>query len=139
MHAKYDMITKEDLAERLRQPGTRPVIIDLRPNYAASDEMIPHAVHHDPENVERWRNDYDRRTEMVLYCASPGEKVSREAARRLKHNRFEAVKVLSGGWFTWKTADHPTQKKAAKKKPSVRVVVGAVSCVSDPAAHLAFH
>ncbi|MBN2032716.1 MAG: rhodanese-like domain-containing protein [Deltaproteobacteria bacterium] len=45
------------------------VIIDARPveQWKYSDQMIPHAVHEDPLNVESWAHKYRKDQTLIIY------------------------------------------------------------------------
>jgi hypothetical protein len=52
--------------------GDRNVaIIDARPveQWKYSDQIIPHAVHEDPMNVDSWVHKYAKDKTLIIYCA----------------------------------------------------------------------
>lgn len=62
-------MSKEELKAGLGSPGL--VVIDVRrgADWERSPLKIAGAVREDPEAVEEWAGKYDRRMELVLYCA----------------------------------------------------------------------
>jgi rhodanese-related sulfurtransferase len=108
-------ITKEELAKHLEDGSL--VVIDVRINWDASQRKIKNAVRQDPHAVDDWKDHYDRSQPIVLYCSSPRDQTSREVAGRLQAAGFEHVRVLTGGWFVWKTAGLATQRRLKEPLP----------------------
>jgi rhodanese-related sulfurtransferase len=108
-------VAKEDLAGLLEDPRLK--LIDVRLNWETSQTKIKHAVHEDPHDVAAWASTYDRAAPIVLYCSSPEQKTSREAARELLNQGFKNVKVLRGGWSVWHAAGLPVQNRLKAPTP----------------------
>ena len=108
-------ITKEDLTSRLEDPQL--FIIDLRSNWENSTLKIRRARRETPEDTNSWLADYPKKSEIVLYCSSPGEKDSLRIAEILSAAGFENVSVLSGGWAVWETAGLPMEKRISDPLP----------------------
>lgn len=108
-------ISKEELKKRLSEPDL--TIIDLRLNYDQSRATIPHAKRENPQAVDSWARNYDKTNPMVLYCSSPTEQTSAEAADRLIELGFSQVFVLNGGWLVWQSADFPVHDKSTDSRP----------------------
>jgi rhodanese-related sulfurtransferase len=49
--------------------------------------------------------DVPRDREVVTYCACPNDESSIRAAQLLTESGFKRVRVLKGGWVTWKRAN----------------------------------
>jgi rhodanese-related sulfurtransferase len=49
--------------------------------------------------------DVPRNSEVVTYCACPNDESSIRAAQVLLESGFTRVRVLKGGWVTWKKAN----------------------------------
>ena len=66
---KIPVITKEDLKERLDNPGL--IIIDVRVErgWQSSDRKIKGAVWEDPDDVSAWAGRYSKDKNLVLYCS----------------------------------------------------------------------
>jgi Rhodanese-like domain len=60
-------ITKEQLKEMLGKPDV--LVFDCRPQeqWKYSDQIIPGAIHEDPEAVQSWANKYDKNKKIVIY------------------------------------------------------------------------
>jgi rhodanese-related sulfurtransferase len=99
-------------AEELKAKITRnePVaIIDVRATTGLSDadNKIKGAVH---VKLRRLKSrlmmpplkDVPRDREIVTYCACPNDEASIRAAEVLQAAGFSRVRVLKGGWVTWK-------------------------------------
>jgi rhodanese-related sulfurtransferase len=112
-------IDKETLAERIGEKNL--TIIDVRANWAASEQKIPGAVHESVDRVSDWSGRYDPSQPTVVYCSAPKEADSRTAAEALAEAGFEDVSVLSGGWWVWKTTGLPTERR--EKQPLPKGVV----------------
>jgi rhodanese-related sulfurtransferase len=49
--------------------------------------------------------DVSRDREVVTYCACPNDEAGIRAAQMLLESGFKRVRVLKGGWVTWKRAN----------------------------------
>jgi len=115
VRATVETITKEELSKALG--NDRPVLIDLRLNWAAGSLKIKTAVHEEAEDVDNWASRYASDQMIVLYCSTPAEKTSRATAQKLLQKGFSRVKVLRGGWVMWQTSDLPVQRKDKAPTP----------------------
>jgi rhodanese-related sulfurtransferase len=108
-------MSKDELKQRLTESDL--TIIDLRLNYDQSSLTIPHAKRENPQNVDSWAGGYDSTKPMILYCSSPNEKTSAEAAARLIELGFSKVCVLKGGWVVWQSSNFPVHDKLTDSRP----------------------
>lgn len=122
MAEQIQRISKEELAGRLDSDDLQ--IIDVRLNWKHSQQKIKTAGYRDPNAVSEWARDYDRNQKLVLYCSSPREETSEAVARQLLQEGFSDVRVLRGGWYVWKDAGLPVQRK--EKEPIPGTFVGGV-------------
>jgi rhodanese-related sulfurtransferase len=53
--------------------------------------------------------DVPRDQEVVTYCACPNDESSIRAAQMLLESGFKRVRVLKGGWVTWKKSNGPVE------------------------------
>ena len=60
-------ITKKEVRERLDRPEV--VIIDVRRDNATAAEKIKGAAVENPDEVERWQDEYPKDREIILYCS----------------------------------------------------------------------
>lgn len=67
--AEPDRISKEELRERMRTPGT--VVLDVRVGAGGiqSDRKITGSVREDPFDVNGWSPRYAKGQPIVLYCS----------------------------------------------------------------------
>ena len=63
------LITKEELKPLLND--TNVVIIDVRGgrDWSSSEFKIQGAVHGDPKQISKWKDNYSKDKKLVLYCA----------------------------------------------------------------------
>ena len=108
-------ISKEDLSGSLADRNL--TLVDVRLNWETSQTKIKHAVHEDVDDVAAWSSKYDKEAPIVLYCSSPEQKTSREAAQELVNQGFKNVKVLRGGWAVWNSAGLPVQNRIKGPSP----------------------
>ena len=103
-------ITAEELKAKVAR--SEPVaIIDVRGSNGllANDNKIKGAVY---VKLRRLKSrlamaplkDVPRDREVVTYCACPNDESSIRAAEILLESGFKRVRVLKGGWVTWKQA-----------------------------------
>ena len=116
MAASVPRIDKDELKRRLSESDL--TVIDLRLNYDQSSATIPHARRETPDDVDSWAGDYARTRPLILYCSSPNERTSAEAAARLIELGFSKVLVLKGGWPTWQSSNFPVHDKLADSRPN---------------------
>jgi rhodanese-related sulfurtransferase len=115
MDTSVPKISKESLKERLDDSDIE--IIDVRLNWEENNLMIPHAKRENPRDVLSWMDKYSREKLVVLYCSSPNEQTSADAAGILIRNGFKNVAVLNGGWVVWEASRFPIHNKLADTRP----------------------
>jgi len=100
-----------DLARALAQ-RTDLVIVDVRgpSTYEKSSVQAKGAVRARAMDVAQVVSMCAREQGIVVYCDSPGEADSAEAARRLMENGFTRVVVLTGGFAAWEAASLPLER-----------------------------
>jgi rhodanese-related sulfurtransferase len=112
-------ITREELKQRLDQPDTAPVILDVRLKYPYehSTVKLPGAIRvssGEPDLLSRIARDRD----VVAYDSDPNELVSSQVVAGLIRNGYKAA-ALKGGIVEWLAANMPTETKEAPKASSV--------------------
>jgi rhodanese-related sulfurtransferase len=108
-------ITAEELKAKLAK--NEPVaIIDVRGSTGVleNDNKIKGAVYVKLRRLRTRLNipplrDVPRDREVVTYCACPNDESSIRAAQMLSESGFKRVRVLKGGWVTWKQAKGPVE------------------------------
>lgn len=108
-------ITAEELKAKLAK--NEPVaIIDVRGSTGVleNDNKIKGAVYVKLRRLRTRLNipplrDVPRDREVVTYCACPNDESSIRAAQMLSESGFKRVRVLKGGWVTWKHAKGPVE------------------------------
>jgi len=88
-----------------------PLLLDVRREdaFGADDRLIIGAVHHAPEDIERWQKDIPPACAVVAYCLH-GEQVSQGVAAALGRAGIQAA-YLDGGISQWKEQGLPTRRK----------------------------
>ena len=108
---EVQFVTVEELKAKLAK--NEPVtIIDVRGSTGVleNDNKIKGAVY---VKLRRLKSrlglpplrDVPRDREVVTYCACPNDESSVRAAQMLLESGFKRVRVLKGGWVTWKRAN----------------------------------
>jgi rhodanese-related sulfurtransferase len=82
----------------------RVVIVDVRAAEAYDEGRLRGAVSMPLEDVVARAKELPRDKMIVTYCDCPGEHSGSRAAVFIKHQGFEQVAVLTGGWDAWKEA-----------------------------------
>jgi len=102
-------ISPADLHNRLGT-ATAPTVVDVRrpADFAKASELIISAVHHDPDEVERWRKDLPAGRQVVVHCVH-GHQVSQGAAAALRAAGMDAS-YLQGGIAGWIAEGLPTRR-----------------------------
>jgi rhodanese-related sulfurtransferase len=102
-----ELMTADELKTKIarNEPLT---IIDVRDarSYAGSDSKIKGAMHVKLRRLQSRLSfpplkSVPRDSEIVTYCACPGEETSLNAAQILLDAGFTRVRVLKGGWQMW--------------------------------------
>lgn len=124
MAESIQRISKNELAAQLDSDDLQ--VIDVRLNWKHSQQKIKTAVHQDPRAVSDWAGKIDSGKRIVLYCSSPGEETSAAAARQLLQEGVGDVRVLKGGWYVWKDAGLPVQRREKEPVPD-HLVKGVLS------------
>jgi rhodanese-related sulfurtransferase len=87
--------------------GGAITVVDVR-NLAAFDQAhIPQAVHIPIEELEDRIGELDGNNTIVLYCLSPNDALSLQAAMTLYRAGFSQVSVLKGGIQKWYSEGYP--------------------------------
>ena len=106
--ADVQFVTADELKAKIshNEPVT---IIDVRATSGLleSDNKIKGAVYVKLRRLKSRLDmpplkDVPRNREVVTYCACPNDEASIRAAQLLLEAGFTRVKVLKGGWVTWK-------------------------------------
>ena len=104
-------VSAADLARALGE-RTDLVLVDVREqsDYASSSVQAKGAVRASAADVLQACSTLARHQGIVLYCASPGEATSLQAARRLMVEGYTRVVVLTGGFAAWEGASLPLER-----------------------------
>ena len=90
------------------QPNQTPLLA-----YATDDRIAGHELDIerliDPEVLRRPTHTIPRESEVVFYCAEPGEATSAQVALRAAALGFHDVHPLSGGIEAWREAGFPVE------------------------------
>lgn len=105
--AQVELITAEELKTRFDNKEL-VTVLDVRAtsSFADSDNKIKGAIHVKLRKL-KYRLSFPplknvpRDSEIVTYCACPGDETSARAARILVESGFKRVRVLKGGWHSW--------------------------------------
>ena len=86
-------------------------VLDVRrtSDLAASNEQLPGANWHDPENLDDWADGLPREQDIVLYCVRGGS-VSNAVVDAL-HSRGLEARFIEGGIEGWKAAGGATEPR----------------------------
>jgi membrane protein DedA with SNARE-associated domain/rhodanese-related sulfurtransferase len=89
--------------------GEPVYIIDLRhPLELAEDPFtLPGARSVAAEAIRKWAGDVPHDTDVVIFCACPGEISAAKAALELQKYGIERVRPLKGGYDGWKSLGYP--------------------------------
>jgi len=105
---EIQFITADELKGKLAK-NEPVVIIDVRATSGLldSDNKIKGAVHMKLRRLKSRLSfpplkDVPRNREVVTYCACPNDESAVRAAQVLSETGFTRVRVLKGGWVTWK-------------------------------------
>ena len=106
--AEIQFITAEELKAQLAK-SEAVTIIDVRGSstLAENDNKIKGAIYVKMRKLKSRLGlpplrDVPRNREVVTYCACPNDEASISAAQMLGESGFKRVRVLKGGWLTWK-------------------------------------
>lgn len=92
------------------------VLLDVRHKEARiHDGVIPGSIAAHPEDIDPIVRNYDRDTEIVIYCACPNEVSAALAAKHLKDAGFRRIRPLLGGIDGWIDAGHPIEFMASSE------------------------
>ena len=110
-------ITREELKLRLDDPGSAPVVLDVRLKYPYehSTVKLPGAIRVSPKQPDLSAIPAGR--DVVAYDSDPDELVSSNIAAMLIRRGYRAS-ALKGGINDWMEAKLPVETKPAPK-PSV--------------------
>ena len=106
--AEIQFITAEELKTKLAK-SEAVTIIDVRGSstLTANDNKIKGAIYVKVRKLKSRLGlpplkDVPRNREVVTYCACPNDEAGISAAQMLMASGFKRVRVLRGGWLTWK-------------------------------------
>ena len=104
-------VSAADLARALGQRSDL-VLVDVREpsDYTSSSVQAKGAIRTSAEDILQACSALARQQEIVLYCGSPGEAASLQAARRLMAEGYTRVVVLTGGFAAWEAASLPLER-----------------------------
>ena len=104
-------ISVEKTRELLGSPDV--IIIDVRTakTWWRSSTKILDAVREEPGAVEKWAQKYPKDKTLILYCTWKNERTSARDALHLIKKGYMNVFALKGGWYAWKEARYPVEKK----------------------------
>jgi membrane protein DedA with SNARE-associated domain/rhodanese-related sulfurtransferase len=105
---RMNRITVDELRGLIEQ-GRKPLILDVRPQQARREGMIPGAVGAPREELDPVLTTYSRELEIVVYCACPNEASAAAAAKHLKQAGFKNIRPLLGGIDAWVQAEQPLE------------------------------
>lgn len=90
--------------ETLKNAPAGKRLIDVRrpADHDASSELLPGAVWHDPNDIDRWSQALPKDKEIILYCVRGGS-VSNSVVDALRAKGFKA-RYIEGGIEGWKAA-----------------------------------
>jgi rhodanese-related sulfurtransferase len=94
-------ITPQALKERIDKEKNI-LVLDVRrdADYEADREMIPGAIKHNPDQVDRWVQAIPKDKDVVVYCIRGGS-VSNSIVDKLLVAGL-SVRYIEGGWEAWK-------------------------------------
>jgi membrane protein DedA with SNARE-associated domain/rhodanese-related sulfurtransferase len=97
---RMDRISVDELIAMI-DGGNVPVILDVRSaDTRARDGIIPGALPAHAEDIQSLL-DFDRDSEIVIYCACPNEATAATAALHLRKAGFRKIRPLLGGVDAW--------------------------------------
>jgi membrane protein DedA with SNARE-associated domain/rhodanese-related sulfurtransferase len=97
---RMDRISVDELIAMI-DGGNVPVILDVRSaDTRARDGIIPGALPAHPEDIHSLL-EFDRDSEIVIYCACPNEATAATAALHLRKAGFRKIRPLLGGVDAW--------------------------------------
>jgi membrane protein DedA with SNARE-associated domain/rhodanese-related sulfurtransferase len=98
---RMDRISVDELIAMI-DAGNVPVILDVRSaDSRARDGIIPGALPAHPEDAHAALLEFDRDSEIVIYCACPNEATAAIAAQHLRKAGFRKIRPLLGGVDAW--------------------------------------
>jgi membrane protein DedA with SNARE-associated domain/rhodanese-related sulfurtransferase len=106
---RMNRITVDELRGLIDQ-GRKLLILDVRPQEARKEGMIPGAVPAHPKDIDSTVTTYSRELEIVVYCACPNEASAAVAAKHLKQAGFKKIRPLLGGIDAWVQAGQPVER-----------------------------
>lgn len=98
---RMDRISVDELIAMI-DAGNVPIILDVRSADTRSrDGIIPGALPAHPEDAHSTLLEFDRDSEIVVYCACPNEATAATAAQHLRKAGFRKIRPLLGGVDAW--------------------------------------
>jgi len=102
---RMDRITVDELIDLLNNEK-KPLLLDVRSRAARAEGVIPGAIPAHPAEMHPMLNQYDKNSEIVVYCSCPNEATAAVAAKHLKKAGFKKIRPLLGGTEAWTKAGH---------------------------------
>jgi rhodanese-related sulfurtransferase len=105
-----EQITCKTLAGFIEK-ATPVQIVDIRndEHYGKNDKIIPGAILATFDTLDEVMGKLNKNIEVVIYCTSPGEASSSDAAEKMLHDGFTKVRVLEGGFNAWEEQGYPAE------------------------------
>jgi len=105
--------TVEEVANRLKNGGTRLTIVDSRSAEAWDEAEVKAggALRVPPDEPEKQIGDVRKDDYIVTYCTCPNEESSSRVAQVLKDHGIPDVHPLAGGFDAWQKANLPVEPK----------------------------
>ena len=111
---RMNRITVSEL-QKLVDGDAKLLILDVRPKEVrARDGIIPGAIGAHAEDIDPIVRDYDRDSEIIIYCACPNEASAALAAKHLKDAGFRRIRPLLGGIDAWIDAGYAIESLAPR-------------------------
>ncbi len=83
--------------------------VDVRDEGEYREAHIPGALHIPASGPQEEYFQLPRNSDVILYCASPAEAYSAQAALTLLQAGYTRVSVIQGGFNEWRTAGYPVE------------------------------
>ncbi len=95
------------------------MLVDVRYKPAFDQAHIPNAIHIPVETIQDRLAELDGNKTIMLYCASPNQASSLQAAMMLYRWGFSHLAVLDGGLQAWYALGYPVDGQILTPKPQL--------------------
>ena len=121
-------VSVTDLSRALAQ-RTDLVVVDVRTpaSYQASPVQAKGALRASPEDILQRCGALSQDQGIILYCDSPAEMASIQAAQRLKERGYTRVAVLTGGFTAWQASSLPLERTPHAREKATTALPGVLS------------